>query len=92
MTTDLTETDCGILMLALGKCHLLNSIVEDGNFKLCVISSEHIKEVAQKGYLTMVLPFGFTGMNDEEVDKLMNKLQDAQSVAWLKEQRGKDLC
>jgi hypothetical protein len=34
----------------------------------------------------MVLPFRFTEMSDEEMDELMKKLQDGQSVAWLKEQ------
>jgi hypothetical protein len=90
MTHELTETDYGTLALALGKCHLLNGIVDSGKFKLCVISTEHIKEVAQKGYLTMVLPFRFPEMSDEDTDELMQKLQDGQSVAWLKEQRGKN--
>ncbi len=88
MTQDnLTEIDYGILALALSKCQLLNSIVEDGKFKLCVISQEHINEAAQKGYVTMVIPFEFPNMNDEEVDELLKKLGDHQSIAWLKEQK-----
>jgi hypothetical protein len=87
MTPDLTETDCGTLALALMKCRFLNGIVDDGKFKLCVISKEHIKEAAQKGYVTMILPFGFPEMSDEETNELMQKLQDIQSIAWLKEQR-----
>jgi len=89
MTPALTETDCGTLALALMKCRFLNGMVDDGKFKLCVISQEHIKEAAQKGYLTMVLPFGFPEMGDEEISELMQKLQDMQSIAWLKGQRGK---
>jgi hypothetical protein len=87
MTPNLTETDYGTLVLALSKCRLLNDIVGDGKFKLCVISQEHIKEAAQKGYITMVIPFGFPEMNDEEVSELMQKLQDGQAIAWLKRQR-----
>jgi hypothetical protein len=86
-TSNLTKTDYGTLGLALGKCQLLNGIISDGKFKLCVISQEHIKEAAQKGYITMVIPFGFPEMSDEEVSELMQKLQDGQSIAWLKEQR-----
>jgi len=90
MSDVLTETDYGALGLALGKCKLLNEIVEDGKFKLCVISVDHIKEAAQKGYITMVLPFGFPKMSNEEVSELMQKLHDNQDIAWLKEQRGKE--
>jgi hypothetical protein len=87
MSSDLTETDYVTLGLALGKCQMLNEIVGDGKFKLCVISKEHIKDVAQKGYITMVLPFGFPKISNEEVSELMKKLEDEQSIAWLKEQR-----
>jgi hypothetical protein len=90
MTEELTETDYGTLALALGKCHLLNEIIGSGKFKLCVISTDHIKEAAQKGYIAMVLPFAFPEMNDEEADELMQKLCDCQSIMWLKEQRGKE--
>lgn len=91
MTQDeLTETECGTLALALGKCQLLNDIVGDGKFKLCVISQDHINEVMQKGYITMVIPFGFPKMSNDEVSELLQKLQDGQSIAWLKEQRGKE--
>ena len=91
MTQDtLTETECGTLALALGKCRLLNDIVEDGKFKLCVTPQEHINEASQKGYVTMVIPFGFPKMSDEEVSELLQKLGDQQSIAWLKEQRGKE--
>ena len=89
MTEELTETDYGTLGLALGKCKLLNDIVGDGKFKLCVISTDHIKEAAQKGYITMVLPFGFPKMSNEEVSELMQKLHDGLDIAWLKEQRGR---
>jgi hypothetical protein len=87
MTSDLTETDYGTLALALSKCQLLNGIVDDGKFKLCVIPKKHIKEAAQKGYITMIVPFGFPKMSDEETSELMQKLQDGQSIAWLKGQR-----
>lgn len=92
MTRELSETDYGTLALALGKCHLINGIVDSGKFKLCVIPKEHIKEVARKGYITMVLPFGFPEMSDEETDELMQKLYDCKSIMWLKEQRGENLC
>ena len=87
MTPNLTETDYGTLVLALGKCHLLNDIVEDGKFKLCVISQKHIKEATQKGYVNMILPFGFPKLSDEETSELMQKLYDGQAIAWLKRQR-----
>lgn len=90
MISDLTETDYGTLGLALSKCKLLNEIVEDGKFKLCVISTDHIKEVAQKGYITIIVPFEFPKMSNEEVSELMQKLHDGQDIAWLKEQRGKE--
>ena len=90
MDIDFTETDYGIMGLAIGKCQLLNDIVKDGKFKLCVIPQKHIKEVAQKGYLTMVLPFGFPAMSDLEIEDLIQKLTDAQSIVWLKEQGEND--
>ena len=90
MMNELTETDYGTLGLALSKCHMLNGIVGDGKFKLCVISQDHIREAAQKGYLTMVLPFSFPIMSDGEVSELMQKMQDLQSIAWLKEQKKSD--
>ena len=89
-TEDLTETDYGTLALALMKCQLLNSIVDDGKFKLCVISKDHIQEAAQKGYITMVVPFGFPKMSDEEVSELTKKLKECQDIAWLKEQKIKE--
>lgn len=87
---DFTETDYGTLALALIKCQMLSGIVGDGKFKLCVIPQEHINEVMQKGYITMVIPFGFPKISDEEADELFKKLGDQQSIAWLKEQRGKE--
>jgi hypothetical protein len=87
--TDLTETDYGILTLALIKCRLFQEFTKDGEFKLCVVSKENIPLAAQKGYLTMVIPFGFPDMSDKEViNDLMQKLDVHQKIAWLKDQQG----
>ena len=87
MADDLTEEELGTLSLALAKCQLINSSVKSGKFKLCIIPKEYVPKAAQQGFITMILPFGFPDMTDDQTLDLMEKLDDMQKCAWLKEQK-----
>jgi hypothetical protein len=82
--TELTETDYGTLALALGKCRLMQDFTKDGDFKLCLIAKKNIPLIGT--LLTMVPPFGFPEMSDDEMHDLVQKLDELQKIAWFKEQ------
>lgn len=81
------DTDYNILMLALAKCKMLGGFTRSGKYKLCVLAEEHIKLASQRGYILMVLPYGFPELSSRDYKELMKKLSDASDVAWLQQQR-----
>jgi len=92
MPDELTEKDCGTLMSALTKCQMLREIVKNERCKckLCVVTEDHLKAAVQTGHVLMVLPFGFPGIGEGEMNALMEKLHDLERLAWLKEQKKGD--
>lgn len=89
MDDELLDIEYNTLILALGKCRMLNSFVKSGKFKICVLSKEHIKPAAQQGHILMVLPFSFPDLTDKEYEALMKNLGDGSDLAWLRKQRKK---
>lgn len=90
MTSDtITEIEYNTAILALAKCYMLQGFVKSGEFKMCIVAAEHVAPAAQKGFITMVLPFRFPEMTEEEYMALMQKLSDASELAWLREQKEK---
>lgn len=87
---DLNDIEYNTLILALGKCRMLNDFVKDGKFKICILSKDHIKPAAQQGHILMVLPFAFPDLKCREYEILMKKLGDGSDLAWLRKQRKKN--
>ena len=86
--TDLTETEYSTLALALIKCDLLrNWVPRKGDYTLCVLTKENTRKAAQNGHIIISIPFGFPEMSDGEVHDLVQKLDELEKIAWLKESR-----
>ena len=85
---DITDIEYNTLMLALGKCNMLQGLTKSGHFKLCILAEDHIESAAQQGHILMVLPFGFPELTEQEYNDLMQKLSDASDIAWLRKNRG----
>jgi hypothetical protein len=84
---ELTESEYGICNLAIRKCTSLQGVVGSGKFKLCVVANENVPLAAKNGHVLMVLPFGFPKITDREESVLIEKLDEHQKIAWLKERR-----
>lgn len=82
-----TADELGLLGLALMKCHLLQEHLASKKFKLCFIAAENIKPAAQKGYITMILPFRFPETTDEQLHDLMKRIEDEEKLVWLQEHK-----
>jgi hypothetical protein len=74
MCEELSETDYNICMMAVMKCHLLNTYVKSGI---------QMNPLTEKN-------FGFAEMTDEEESALINKLHKASELSWLRSQRSND--
>jgi hypothetical protein len=87
--TDLSSKDLITCMSAIIKCNLLNGFVKrKTKLKLCLIQERDIPKASQMGYITAVIPFGFSKMTNEEELELLDKLHEAEQIAYLKENRG----
>ena len=84
---DITDIEYNMLLLALAKCNMLQGLTKSGEFKLCIVSQDHIAPAAQQGHILMVLPFGFPEMTEQEYNDLMQKLSDGSDIAWLRKNR-----
>lgn len=71
MDITLSELDYNICMMAVMKCHLLNTYVKAG-VQMCPLTTKN---------------FGFAEMTDEEESLLVEKLFRNSELAWLREQR-----
>lgn len=87
MTDEITDIEYNTLLLALGKCRMLSEHTKSGEFKLCIVSQDHIAPAAQQGHILMVLPFQFPEMTEQEYTDLMQKLSDGSDIAWLRKNR-----
>lgn len=75
MVFELTEIEYNICMMAVMKCHFLNTLVKSG-LELTPLTKKN---------------FGFAEMTDEEESALIDKLHKHSELAWLKKQKVKGL-
>jgi hypothetical protein len=87
MTRTFTEPELDLFASALAKCQLLQEIVGDKKFQLCVLAKDDVPKAAQAGYITMVLPFYFHEVSAEQVTDILQKIVTEGKLVWLEGQR-----
>jgi hypothetical protein len=83
-----TQSELGLFGLALMKCHMLQELLgKKGKYKLCVVTKENLPKATQQGHILMVLPFGFPETSDVDLSDILERLEEQEKLAWLREQK-----
>jgi hypothetical protein len=85
LMSSFTEPEIELFASALIKCHLLQEIIGDKKFKICVLAKDDIPKAVQAGLITMILRFSFKEVSDNQVSDILQKLDYEGKLAWLKE-------